>query len=62
LLTVVVVIGGLTALALVAGLPVVMNEADARHQGRWIGLVVEWPLLIVFVMGMVTPGLFNALN
>jgi membrane protein len=54
LLTIVVVIGGLTALALVAGLPVIMNEADARHPGGWIGLVVEWPLLIVFVMGMVT--------
>lgn len=54
LLTVVVVIGGLTALALVAGVPVVMNEADGRHRGHWISLVVEWPLLIVFVMGIMT--------
>jgi membrane protein len=52
LLTAVVVIGGLIALALVAGLPVVLNQAGARP-GRWIGLVVEWPLLILFVMGMV---------
>jgi membrane protein len=54
LLTIVVVIGGLAALALVAGFPAVMKVADAQHHGLWIGLVVEWPLLIVFVMGMVT--------
>jgi len=52
-LTAVVVIGGLVAFALVAGLPVVLNRSVARGPGRWIGLVVEWPFLIVFVMGMV---------
>jgi membrane protein len=52
LLTVVVTIGGLIALALVAGLPAVLSGAGARSPGRWIGLIVEWPLLIVFVMGM----------
>jgi membrane protein len=52
LLTVVVTIGGLIALALVAGLPEVLSGVGARSPGRWIGLVVEWPLLIVFVMVM----------
>ena len=51
-LTVVVAIGGLIALALVAGLPVVLSSAGGRSTGRWIGLIVEWPLLVVFVMGM----------
>jgi len=53
LLTAVVVIGGLIALALLAGLPVLLKEAGAGRPGRWIGLVVEWPVLIVFAMGMV---------
>jgi membrane protein len=48
----VVTIGGLIALALVAGLPAVLSGSGARSPGRWIGLIVEWPLLIVFVMGM----------
>lgn len=52
-LTVAVILGGLIALALVAGLPVVLSGAGMRGPGRWIGLVVEWPLLIVFAMGMV---------
>jgi len=50
-LTVVVVIGGLIAFALIAGLPVALSWLGGPT--RWIGLVVEWPLLIVFVMGMV---------
>jgi membrane protein len=52
LLTVVVMIGGLIALALVAGLPVVLSGTASQGPGRWVGLIVEWPLLIVFVMGM----------
>ena len=52
-LTVVIFVGGLIALALVAGLPAVLNGVGAHAPGRWIGLAVEWPLLIVFVMGMV---------
>jgi membrane protein len=52
LLTVVVIIGGLIALALIAGLPAVLNGSGARRPGRWIGLVVEWPLLIVIAMGL----------
>jgi membrane protein len=53
MLTIVVVIGGLIAFALVAGLPAALHWVGARRPGLWIGLVVEWPLLIVFVMGMV---------
>ena len=53
LLTAVVIVGGLVALALVAGLPVALNVAGVHGVRRWIGLVVQWPLLIVFVMGMV---------
>jgi membrane protein len=52
-LTVVVIVGGLIALGLIAGLPAVLGELDAHGLGRWIGLAVEWPLLIVFAMGMV---------
>src|ERR1700680_3128535 len=52
-LTVVVVVGGLIALAFVAGLPAVLNGVGAQGPGRWIGLAVEWPLLVVFAMGMV---------
>ena len=46
-------VSGLIALAFVAGLPAVLNGAGVRSPGRWIGLVVEWPLLIVFVMAIV---------
>jgi membrane protein len=53
-LTVVVVIGGLIALSLIAGLPGVLNGVGVQGPGRWIGLAVEWPLLIMFAMGMVT--------
>jgi len=52
-LTVFVVVGALIAFALIAGLPVALNWSGVRGPRRWIGLVVEWPLLIVFVMGMV---------
>ena len=52
-LTVVVIVGGSIALALVAGLPAVLNGAGSQGPGRWIGLLVEWPLLIVFAMGIV---------
>jgi membrane protein len=52
-LTVVVIVGALIAFALIAGLPVALNWSGVRGPRRWIGLVVEWPLLIVFVMGMV---------
>jgi membrane protein len=53
LLTVVVTIGGLIALALIAGLPAALSIVGMRNPERWIGLIIEWPLLIAFVMGMI---------
>ena len=52
LLTVAAILGSLIALALVAGLPVVLSGGSTRGAGRWIGMVVEWPVLIVCSMGM----------
>jgi membrane protein len=52
-LTVVVIVGGLIALALVAGLPALLSGGGVSSPARWIGLVFEWPLLIVFAVGMV---------
>jgi membrane protein len=52
-LTVVVVVGGLIALALVAGLPFVLNRVDLHGPGQWIGLAVKWPLLVILAMGLV---------
>ena len=54
LLTVMVIIGGLIALTLVAALPALLTDAHMRSPARWIGLVVEWPLLIVLVAGMMS--------
>jgi membrane protein len=54
LLTVAVIVGGLIALALVVGVPVALNAAGKRGPGRRMSLAVEWPLLILFAMGMVT--------
>jgi membrane protein len=52
LLTVAAILGSLIALALVAGLPAVLSGSSARGASRWIGLVVEWPVLIVCSMVM----------
>jgi membrane protein len=54
LLTLVVTVGGTIALVLIAGLPAVLAAAGVRGVARWISLLAEWPLLIVFVMGLVT--------
>jgi membrane protein len=53
LLSLVVIVGGFIALVLIAGLPMVLTGERAQGPARWIGLVVEWPFLIVFAMGMV---------
>jgi membrane protein len=53
LLTAVVTVGGLIALMLITALPIVLHGAGLRGPKRWIGLTVEWPLLIVFAAGMV---------
>jgi len=54
LLTSVVISGGLVAVVLVAGLPVVMSGMQTSGPARWVGLGIEWPFLIVFVMGAIT--------
>ena len=52
-LTIVVIVGGLITLMLIVGLPIMLDRGDAGGPRRWIGLVIEWPLLIAFVMGIV---------
>jgi membrane protein len=54
LLTVLIVASGLVALMLVAGLPALLSGTGVRSPARWISLVVEWPLLTVFVAGVVS--------
>jgi membrane protein len=53
LLTSVVVIGGLIALALIVVLPIELHQAGMRGPIRWIGLTVEWPFLILFFAGLI---------
>jgi len=53
LLTSVVVIGGLIALALIVALPIVLHQAGMSGPIRWIGLIVEWPFLILFFVGLI---------
>ncbi len=52
LLTLVCVIGGLIVVGLVAGLPAVMAATGAGSATKTVVLIVEWPVLIVFVMTM----------
>jgi len=52
LLTIVLIIGGLIAIGLIAGLPAVLNGAGVNSTAKWVAYIVEWPLLIVFVMIM----------
>jgi membrane protein len=54
LLTVLITASGLIALMLVAGLPALLSGTGVRHPARWISLVIEWALLIVFVVGVVS--------
>src|SRR3984893_12275681 len=52
-LTVVIFVGGLIALALVAGLPAVLNGVGAHAPGRWIGFARPMALLLGFGFGVV---------
>jgi membrane protein len=52
LLTVVAIAGGLIALALVTVLPLALSEGDFHGPWSWIGLVIEWPILVICSMGM----------
>lgn len=49
-LTVALLIGGIIAIALVAILPAVLNGMGASEITKWVAMVIEWPLLIVFMM------------
>jgi membrane protein len=50
LLTVGLLLGGLVVIALVAVLPAVLQFLAVGTTAKWLGLVVQWPLLIVVVM------------
>lgn len=54
LLTVLIIASGLIALMLVAGVPALLSGTGVRGPARWIRLVIEWALLIVFVVGVVS--------
>jgi membrane protein len=54
LLTALIIVSGLVALMLVAGLPALLRGSGMHSPASWISLVVEWPLLIVFVAGVVS--------
>ena len=49
-LTIGLVLGGLVVIALVAVLPAALQFLAIGTTARWLGLVVQWPLLIVVVM------------
>ena len=53
-LTVLIIASGLITLMLVSGLPALLSGTGVRSPARWISLVIEWPLLIVFVVGVVS--------
>jgi membrane protein len=50
LLTIGLVLGGLVVIALVAVLPAALQFLAIGTTAKWLGLVVQWPLLIVVVM------------
>jgi membrane protein len=50
-LTIGLIFGGMIAIALVAGLPAVLSGASFGSTTKWVAYVVEWPVLIVFMMG-----------
>jgi membrane protein len=53
LLTSVVLIGGVIALSLIVVLPIVLHQAGISGAMRWMGLTVEWPLLVLFFVGLI---------
>ena len=50
ILTVGLIISGTVTLVLVALLPVILSHLDADATTKWVALVVEWPVLMGFVM------------
>lgn len=53
-LTVLITASGLIALMLIGGLPALLSGSGVRSPARWLSLVMEWALLIVFVVGVVS--------
>ncbi|MGB6485590.1 MAG: YihY/virulence factor BrkB family protein [Steroidobacteraceae bacterium] len=53
-LTVLIIASGLITLMLFSGLPALLSGTAVPSPTRWISLVIEWPLLIVFVVGVVS--------
>ena len=54
LLTVLIITSGLIASMLVAGLPALLSGTGVRSAPRLISLAIEWALLIVFVVSVVS--------
>jgi len=54
LLAVLIITSGLIALMLVAGLPALLSGTGVRSPSRRMSLAIEWALLIVFVVGVVS--------
>jgi membrane protein len=50
ILTIGMIISGVITLVLVALLPAILIHIDADATTKWIALIVEWPLLMAFVM------------
>jgi membrane protein len=53
LLTILVIVGGTIASTFIVALPIVLHKMGAHHPIRWVGLLIEWPLLVLFFMGTV---------
>jgi membrane protein len=49
-LTLGLIVSGLVVIALVAGVPAVVAAVGIKSTAGWLALILEWPLLIVFVM------------
>jgi membrane protein len=51
ILTIGVIIGGVVAITLIAGVPAVMQFIGLGGSARWLILALEWPLLVLVMMG-----------
>jgi membrane protein len=49
-LTLGLIVGGMVSIALIAGLPAMLSGVGVSSTTKWVAYIVEWPLLIVFVM------------
>lgn len=51
-LTIALIIGGLVAIGLIAGVPAIVSALDLGAITRWLVFILEWPVLIVLMMLM----------